>query len=240
MLPEAQVEYWRIDLDSQRLANMKVLAPDEIARAGRFLRLHDRHHYLAGRAALRCVLGQYTGMDAVDLPISYLPNGKPYLDIDFPLGRLAFNLSHSDNLAFIGLAWNAEIGVDIERIRSVDNWPSIARDCFTAVEMDELNQLPDSEKLGGFFAGWTRKEAFAKALGDGLGVPLQQFEVTLHPDRPAELLRVDDSLASGKTWQLIAPQIVPGYSCAIAVSGSGWHFVDHGPYCVEPSFEAGV
>ncbi|MGB5493360.1 MAG: hypothetical protein WBM97_02625, partial [Sedimenticolaceae bacterium] len=141
-LSEAQLGYWRIDLGSPGLATMKVFAPDEIARAGRFLRPRDRHRYLAGRAALRCLLGQYTGIDAADLPISYLPNGKPYLDIDFPLGRLAFNLSHSDDLALIGLAWNTEIGVDIELIRPLEDWPSIARDCFTAVEMDELNQLP--------------------------------------------------------------------------------------------------
>lgn len=231
-LAEATVEYWRIDLDCPALRELRVFAPEETARAGRFLRSRDRQRYLAGRAALRSLLTGYTGIDAADLLIRNSANGKPCLDAEFPLGRLAFNLSHSDGLALAGFAWNAQIGVDIERTRSFEDWRSIARDCFAAAELDELYRLPDGQQLDGFFAGWTRKEAFVKALSGGLSIPLQQFEVTLHPDHPADLLRVDHSLGCGTDWQLFAPIIDPGYRCAVAVSGSGWRFVDAGPYGV--------
>lgn len=158
-------------------AALAALSVGERERAARFVFEADLRRYVAARAALRDRLGRHLGCSPHDLAFHVGPHGKPRLEE----GTLHFNLSHSGDLALIGACDDTEIGVDIEAWRTVGDALELAESVFGPQERSALAGLAGAERDLAFLRGWTRKEACLKALGTGLSLSPQTFEVGLVP-----------------------------------------------------------
>src|ERR1051326_1991505 len=153
--------------------------------------------------------------EAGDIQFGYGANGKPYF-ADETHRWLRFNLSHSHGVALYAISAEREIGIDVEYVRRV---PDVdVENIFSASEIAALKALPESVRPRAFFACWTRKEAYIKARGGGLSIPLKSFSVSLSPGEPAALL--DASPPAFSRWSLREIAVDPRYAAAVAVEGS--------------------
>jgi len=214
-LSPGRVICWAVDLrcpDRCVTALAGILSVDELERAGRFVFERDRRRFIVTRACLRVLLSGYSGVPAAAIRFGYGPNGKPLLASRTPSSLVHFNVSHSADLALIALACEVPLGVDVEAIRSVADLLDIASRYFTAAEARTIASVPLQERDHAFFLCWTRKEAFAKALGDGLSLSLDRYRVSCRPGEPAEILEIDGSRAAAREWSVLdlrpAPQFV--------------------------------
>jgi 4'-phosphopantetheinyl transferase len=217
------VHVWRASLtvSETRLADFHaILADDERNRAARFRNPQHGAHYTVGRGVLRMLLGRYLNRQPQDICFSYSDYGKPSLKD--ATATLRFNLSHSQELALYAFTQRREIGIDIEHTRPVPSRDQIAEQFFSPNENQALRALPAAQQTIGFFNCWTRKEAYIKAHGEGLSLPLDQFDVTLAPDQPAALLETRVALDSAERWALEALQPGADYRAALVVEGQDW------------------
>jgi 4'-phosphopantetheinyl transferase len=197
------------------------LADQERERARRFIFERDRDRYIAARGILRDLLGKYLHCAPRSIEFVYGPYGKPALASDALRPAICFNLSHSHGLAAVAIGQEREVGIDVELIRAEFASEAIAKRYFSAREIDELSRLPAELRTEGFFLCWTRKEAYIKAKGDGLQIPLDSFDVSLSPGRPATLSSVDQP-----RWGIesFVPTLVSErrYAAAVVAEGKDW------------------
>jgi len=144
-----------------------VLSESERQRALRFKVDRDRRRFIVARARLRQLLAAKLGVDPREIELSNGANGKPHLAGRFAASTLRFNVSHSDDIAVFAFCDGAEVGVDIEAVRPMNDVDEIAARVFSPAETEALRALDGDTRVRGFFECWTRKEAFIKALGDG-------------------------------------------------------------------------
>jgi 4'-phosphopantetheinyl transferase len=222
-LGEATVHVWLLSLDRPTRPMSEfaaLLTADERERAERFHFERDRRRFIAGRGQLRLLLGAYLERDPAALKLSYGPAGKPRLDVSEPRGRaLDFNLSHSAGMALLGVTRGRRIGVDIEALRDTPDLDDVARQHFASEEMQARQALPAALKLDAFFATWTRKEAYLKAIGDGLLAPLDRFVVAVDPMASARLLSIEGSREAAARWTMWGGTPAVGFWGAAAVEG---------------------
>ncbi|HLI09709.1 MAG TPA: 4'-phosphopantetheinyl transferase superfamily protein [Ktedonobacteraceae bacterium] len=223
-LSENQVHVWRNFLHaSQEVRDrmLSVLSEEERIRAGRFYFERDRQRWIMAHGVLRILLARYLHLEPEKLLFVSNEYGKPALA---PLyeSRLEFNLSHSRDIALYALTNDRQVGVDIEYMKDGIEYDELARVSFSPNERAVLRSLPQEAKHEAFFNCWTRKEAYIKARGMGLSLPLDLFDVSLLSGKPAALLasREDPREAQRWTFQHLFPG--PGYAGALAVEGSGW------------------
>jgi len=207
-------------LDRPLTVSADVLDASERDRALRFVFERDRRRFVAAHAYLRVVLGRALGRPADSLRFETGPHGKPHL-ADSPLDA-RFNLSHSGERALIALAAGREVGIDVEARRQV-NVLELATRFFAPAETAMLRALPTEEQHAAFLRCWTRKEAFIKAIGDGLSFPLDHFEVSLADDEARQQLvscRGDgDPL---QRWRIVSLPADTGYTAALAAEAGEW------------------
>jgi len=188
-----------LDVPPERLEELlQPLSYDEWQRAGRFHRGRDRQRFLAGRRALREILGLFLNVSPANFVFSYGEFGKPQIAAPDAAHSLQFNLAHSDSMVVYAIARH-ELGVDLERVRAMDETEQIASHFFTSREYGCLLALPEQQRLEGFFNCWTRKEAYLKAIGSGLNEGLDQIEVSLAPGEAVELRGVPKD---SRQWSL--------------------------------------
>lgn len=211
--PDDEVHLWTFRLEPE-LDDGGLLASCERVRADRFHFRRDRDRFIAGRAQLRRILGAYLRQPPELVQFCYGASGKPAVS-----EPLAFNLSHSGDFAALAVA-RFELGVDIECIRPIEE--EVAERFFAADEVMRLRSLPQAQQTEAFFACWTRKEAYVKALGDGLLLPLDSFSVSLEPEAPARLLRAGDDPVEPSRWQFHHFVPAPGMVGAIAARRCFW------------------
>lgn len=192
-----------------------------MARAERFRSPTDARRFVAGRGILRAILGRYLGRDPSTLSFRYDASGKPSLAPDGGETRCRFNVSHSNALALYAIAWEREVGVDVEYVRPGSN-EGIAERFFAPREVASLGQFPADRRDRAFFACWTRKEAYLKARGQGLLLGLDRFEVSVDPDETVVSLRSDAERAEASRWSLRALAPAPGHAAAVAAEGHDW------------------
>lgn len=204
------------------------LSAEERERADRFAFDRDRSAYVVAHGALRQILARYARRNPSELRFAEGPKGKPWL---LEGAGLEFNLSHSGGFAVVGVTRGARIGVDVETRRRMDDMSSLARHCFAPAEVRELESLPHAARLDAFFNAWTRKEAYIKAIGDGLSCPLESFEVTMAPRDEVRLRSINGSAADADRWSLRAFAPAPGVTAAVAIDGRGFT-LQHG-WCVD-------
>ena len=228
-LSDKDVHLWRLDLqaaaanESQWLA---ILSSDERARAARFHFQEHRQYYTAARAVLRELLASYLAADARELVFAYSQKEKPALGGAYASRQISFNISHSGDIALLAFTRKRQIGVDVELIRQDFDTAQIAARFFSAVEQEQLAALPLEQRHEAFFRCWTRKEAYIKATGEGLSLPLRQFDVSLAPHDQDALLATRPDPMEAKRWSLRDVVVTPGYAGALCVSGTDWNLVD--------------
>ena len=223
-LNKGQAHIWRVQLDKHQEINRlwSILSEDEKAKANKFKYPEDQKRYFVARSALRILLSRYTRVKPESITFSYNEFGKPEL-INC---TLQFNLSHSRNYAILAFTLHNEIGVDIEYVNTSVEFKDVASIFFAKGEIKKLFQLPEIEWSQAFFNCWTRKEAFIKAVGNGLSFPLSQFEVSLHPNEPTALLATHWNPQAINHWSLHSFSPAPNFVGAVAIHGQ----VDHLKY----------
>ena len=220
-----EVHVWRAELTqkaSHVQALLEMLAPDEEGRAGRFLFQRDRDRFIVARGFLRLILSRYLHTEPHRLRFAYSPYGKPSLAQGFHVDRLRFNVSHSENLALYAIAWERELGVDIEYVRADFASDEIAGHFFSRGEASVLRALPPNARTEAFFKCWTRKEAYIKARGEGLSIHLDKFEVAFSPGEAAALLHFESDPLEPSRWLFRDLNPGHGYAAALVVEGGGW------------------
>jgi 4'-phosphopantetheinyl transferase len=217
------VELWQclLDLPAASLHEaFAVLSDDEIERAQRYRFERDRGRFVAARAFLRRKLAEQLSVSPRELAFVYGQFGKPGLSHRWTSDMVEFNLSHSEGMAILAITRGLTVGVDLERIPHVPDLQPLASRFFSAHEIAALNALPPEARDIAFYCCWTRKEAFLKALGNGLAHPLDSFDVSLDEDRPGILAIRGDS-ESPSSWTLFHLRPGPDYVGALAVKGDG-------------------
>ena len=172
---------WRVDLDAAPAPDaVRALSAAESERARRFVFARDRSRYVAAHVALRQTLAGPARHHAAQLRFTAGRFGKPALEA---AGGLHFNLSHSQGVALIALSGEAEVGVDVELVRPMNDASDLAANYFDPAERDALSAIgPGPARDLAFFRCWTRKEACLKAAGVGLGLDTRSFHVGVEPD----------------------------------------------------------
>ena len=169
------VDVWRFALDLPDSALgllVDTLSDSERARAEAIRDARALRRTLAARGRLRCTLAGYLGVEPRSVELTYGPHGKPALVGEGGPRGLRFSASRSGNVGVIAVARGREVGIDVERIDARRALGPIADQLFASDESAELRALPDDRRIRRFFELWTRKEAYGKALGTGLTVPL--------------------------------------------------------------------
>ena len=223
-LVEHVTHVWCSNLDDTFLEEGEwtgLLNADELQRARRFRFARDCRRFAAGRTTLRMLLAGYLEDEPAKLSFHYSDHGKPGLAGAHQNSRLKFNVSHSGNVAIFAFVLDRNVGVDIERVHTDIEVDAVAQRFFSPYERLALAALPASEKYLGFFNCWTRKEAFVKAVGQGLSLPLENFDVSLTPREPARLLATRPEAREAERWAMIAPGIQPEHVAAVVVEGPG-------------------
>jgi 4'-phosphopantetheinyl transferase len=217
-----EVHVWAVSLqfsnDSlNRLT--EILAPAERLRARTFHFDVDRNRYIVGRAAMRTILARYLCVQPERVRLDYGFHGKPQLAGFFAETGLQFNLAHCENLAVMALGHRA-VGIDVERIREIDGNVAVASTFCSPNELKEFQQLPCARRDAAFFRLWTRKEAWLKATGSGIGHSLQNVEVSFLPGDSPRFIRLPQEAGELATaWSL--RELIPafGFLAALAVPG---------------------
>jgi len=214
------VDIWRVQInipaESRKLLEA-TLSADETERAGRFHFPADRERFTTSHGCLRDVLGRYTHCEPHERSFSNGEYGKPVLVSN---EGVDFNLTHSGDYALIAIARGRKVGVDVERIRKGISSNVIARQYFSKAEVAELQALPIEEREVAFFTCWTRKEAYIKAQGLGLSLPLESFDVSLSFHEPALLRATRPDELEASRWTLRSLEIDPLYAAAVAVENA--------------------
>jgi 4'-phosphopantetheinyl transferase len=214
---DQEIHVWRANLDGDEIALHRfeeTLAPDETARANRFVFPKDRNRYVTARGALRELLGRYLNRSPAEVEFEYASKGKPSLRAAVNKRSVQFNVSHSRGLALLAFALGRNLGIDVEFIRPEFPADEIAERYFSPKEVTELRTLPPSLRAEGFYLCWTRKEAYIKAIGEGLHIPLESFNVSLTPGRPERLESADSS-----RWTMRSLYPGPLYAGALVAEG---------------------
>src|SRR5216684_318660 len=223
-LASDEVHSWCASLDVPPETSVRLyatLTPDERNRSARFRFERDQQRFIVARGVLRDLLGRHLQTQPGRISFVYNRFGKPDLSPEFA-SRLKFNLSHSAGLALIAIA-ASNVGVDLEYIRAQSDYVDIARHFFSAGEADYLTRLSSRLCAEAFFSCWTKKEAYLKASGEGLGIPLNSFSVplaTIPVGAPIDLYVPSNNIAPAKCWSLYTLRPAPGYAGALAIEGS--------------------
>jgi 4'-phosphopantetheinyl transferase len=218
-LPLGEIHAWHLVADAAAAAPVAhLLDDDERARAGRFVHSRDRDLFVATRGSLRKLLGEYLGERAERLRFAEGLHGK--LALAHTSASLHFNVSHSGTRALLVFATDRAVGVDIERVESRKDALDLVPSVFTPDERARLQRTPPDERIAMFYRLWTGKEAFLKAAGGGLSIPLQNFSVTPANDLAISgVTLLDPSLPPLSVQWLSAPS---GYAAALAAEGPPW------------------
>ena len=219
-LHPADVHIWAASLDSEAESCeelSEILSPDEKERATHLVFPLHRDRFIAARALLRMVLSSYVHHPPQDIEFRYSRHGKPSLAKSCGGDLLQFNLSHSEGLVLYAVTQSRPVGIDIECIRRLNDMGSMVKGFLSESERHQLYSLPSNQQLRAFFAAWTRKEAYLKAIGAGISESMQHVEVSLAPETPAKFLKIP--CPAGHSWQLLDLDPASGYVASLAVEG---------------------
>ena len=220
VLETEEVHIWQANLGlhkSSLTSFLKLLSLDEKNRANKFKFKKDYLRFVIGRGILRKLLGKYVGINPTEISFQYGEYGKPSLPKQ---NLLQFNISHSKDLILLAFSRNVSLGVDLEYLNSHIEIKEIATRFFTKNEVKSLLALPEKQQIVGFFNCWTRKEAFIKAVGEGLSFPLDSFEVSLHPDKPAKLLATHWQSDDASKWSIHSIPLKQNFIGSLAVEST--------------------
>jgi 4'-phosphopantetheinyl transferase len=212
------VDLWWEDIDRQtgRIFEFwDILSKDERKRAERFRSGLHRERFIFCRGRLREILSGYRDVYPKAIRFCKGAGGKPAIASDSPMIR--FNLSHSQGFALFAIAYGREVGVDVEVLQPKPKAAALVERFFSFNERAAFRKLQPDQQEAAFFSGWTRKEAFVKALGQGLRFSLDRFDVSLDPGDQNALLNVADAPEEVRRWSLRDIDLGPDFRAALAV-----------------------
>ncbi len=218
LIEDGEVHLWRVSCKSaqKHCGSLEpLLSSDEVTRANHFRFSKDRERFIVARGMLRIILSRYLERTPREIDFCYGPHGKPAL-AEESRDLLHFNLSHSGEIVLYAVAADREIGVDIEGIREDIPVLQIAAHFFSSREYAALCALPAQARAAAFFACWTGKEAYTKAVGQGLSLQLDDFGVPVAPNEQPVVRRVTQCASD---WSLHQFMPVPGHIAAVAAEG---------------------
>ena len=211
----------RLDLAPEPIAELaRLLSDAERQRASRFAFDRDRRRFTVARAQLRQLLAARLDVQPESVELTYSAYGKPALARRFADSKLYFNVSHSEYVAVVAFAFDREVGIDVEAVRQLADADEIAARFFSRRENEAYCALDPRDRPLGFFNCWTRKEAFIKAIGDGLHYPLDRFDVSLAPGEPARILRVESTPGDECGWRMESFSPAPGFVAAVVTESA--------------------
>ncbi len=218
-LDEQTIHVWTVPIDSSEFVAARFfdhLSPEEQQRSERFRFAHLKQAFALTHGALRILLAQYIGERPRHIQFAYGRHGKPSV----PNAKsIHFNISHSGRIALFAFTQGLEIGIDVEQLGPISGMDDIARRFFRADEVADMLSLPSEMQRLAFFLCWTRKEAYIKAIGGGLSIPLDSFRVTLIPGQPPSLMHPGEQRCSNSIWTLTDIELAPPYVGAVAYPG---------------------
>lgn len=223
-LSRDHVDVWRtcLDLPEAAIADFaETLSSAEHERAARFRMTDKRNEYIIARGLLRRILARALGGDPQHFIFTYGAHGKPALAQTWKDEAIHFNVSHTQNVALVAVSLKRLVGVDVEHMRPNIECETLAQRFFSSNERASLMDLRQADRRQAFFTCWTRKEAFIKAVGKGLSLGLDQFDVSLQPGEPAALLVTRWDASEASRWSIVDLDVGYGYSAAIAIEGHG-------------------
>lgn len=221
ILALGQIDLWltKIGLSGEQINQYaNLLSRDELERANSFHFEHHREAFCIGRGILRSILSRYLLVEPKYIHLEYSAYGKPAVSGE-AAGVLDFNLAHSGEWVLYAISLPRRIGVDIEQVQAKEGWVQIAQSFFAPREIQTLLALPGERQLSAFYACWTRKEAFIKALGKGLSYPLDKFCVSVAREDAPRLLAVQDESEAIDDWNLFDIPIDGKYQATLAAEG---------------------
>jgi 4'-phosphopantetheinyl transferase len=209
-LATPEVHVWAVPLNGDPDPFAQLLSASERERLSRYRFADHQRRYQIGHGALRLILAGYLDVAAAEVEFRTGPRGKPYLVSD----ALQFNLSHSGKLALVAVG-HTELGVDVEKVRHLESLTPIAQRHFSNSEFEKLDELEGHARELGFYRCWTRKEAYIKALGEGLSMALNSFDVSLCEE--PQFLACHDGREDPADWSMVDVSPAPEYVGAIAM-----------------------
>lgn len=235
------VHLWvaRLDLSFTALKIYeRTLSASELRLAQGYGFEYHRNRFIARRGFVRAVLSRYLRAEPAMLEFAHGPRGKPFLSGDFK-GDLSFNWAHSGDRAILGVARQGDIGVDIERVRPFTGTSQIVNRYGSAGESRAFHYLPLDQRMAGFFNLWTRKEAWLKATGEGIGQQLNLVEVSCLPGESARFLSLPGGSQTTAAWVLRDVPICPGFAAALSVPAQNERALKITPIVVGPGLSLG-
>jgi 4'-phosphopantetheinyl transferase len=205
-LGTADVHLWRFPLEaaaSEESALVELLSPRERERADGIRMDAQRRRYIIGHGRLRQVLARYVNVAPEAIEFGRHPRGKPFVAATQNVAGMHFNFSHTGNIGLVGVALKRPLGVDVEQHRNDMDMELIARRQFAPGEQARLMSLPTAQRRAAFYECWTRKEAYLKAIGDGIAGGLQGFEVSFLADETPAILRAKEGPGECARWAVI-------------------------------------
>ena len=219
-IPENEIHIYQFPLADDRHQSeidefVKVLSPDEVVKANRFKFNKHQSNYITSRYYLRILTGNYIETKPEEIVFHYTDKDKPFLKSN----SINFNLAHSGDKCIYAFTKNNEVGIDIEIKREIPDAREICHRFFSDKEIADLNKVSDEQVSEAFLLCWTRKEAFIKAVGDGLSYPLAEFTVSLEKDNP-EITGINKDQSEVKLWKMFNVDAGEEYLCSLAVKGA--------------------
>jgi 4'-phosphopantetheinyl transferase len=224
--PTGHVIVWTTDTDaaltrSRLHAYQSLLSDDECRRVSRFVQQDDAMRFVIGRALARTMLSSFVNVAPQEWPIVIDEHGRPQL-ASLPSGApdLCFNLSHTPGMVACAVTIAREIGVDVEHVgRHLTH--DVPERFFSAREVADLRALPDAEQAIVFFDYWTLKEAYIKARGLGLALPLRQFTFLRTAGSAPSISFAPELHDDASTWQFAQFWPTADHRLAVAVRRIG-------------------
>jgi 4'-phosphopantetheinyl transferase len=220
-----EVHVWRVDLGLEAAYLRRLeqnLSADERGRASRFRFARDRDRFIGARGLLREILALYLNASPGRLSFGYSAHGKPFL-VGEEHSTLRFNVSHSSDVMLLAIARMREVGVDVEGVRNNGvAMEEIAETVLSEPEKQALARFGGEDKRTNFLRFWTRKEAYIKADGRGVSLPLERIDVSSPEGRVAVLNEATGEWRTCPRWELRTLAPVPGFVAAVAAEGRDW------------------
>jgi 4'-phosphopantetheinyl transferase len=235
MIKQGEVHTWIFDLDTQDQTNRnweKILSAEETNRSKRYFSEKDSRRFTARRGLLRQLLSRYTNIQAGEIVYATNPYGK----LSLPANPLKFNLSVCQGRVIYAFALEMEVGVDLEQVRKLDEYEHMMGHWFSPDEQASLGCLAPELQMEAFYQVWTQKEAFIKAHGKGLSLPLKDFSVCVDPNQPGGLLSSMAVVEDVSDWKIYTHVPVSGWRAAVCVRSETevevfWNMAETAGWC---------
>jgi 4'-phosphopantetheinyl transferase len=221
-LDKRYIDVWQspVRLPAEQLEKYaNSLSAEERQRAAKFAIPDKYEEYVVSHGLLRKSLAHVLGRAVSEFEFDYGASRKPFLKKTDASQNPVFNISHSHGQVLVAISMNRNIGVDIEKIRNNVEYEKLALRFFSAAEHAALMQLPETQRVAAFFATWTRKEAFVKAVGKGIAFGLSEFEVNIDPLESPKMLVTRWDPTDVEKWLLASIETENDYFATVASDG---------------------